>query len=79
MDRILAVARIETLRLLIDRPSIGLILLVPALQLVLFGYAVNLTPKNIPIAIAPSCDAQRDLMRRAVADTGSFSLFPADH
>jgi ABC-2 type transport system permease protein len=77
--RILAVARIETLRLLVDRPSIALILLVPALQLVLFGYAVNLTPKNIPIAIASSCDAWRDLMSRAVADTGSFRLIQADH
>ena len=79
LGRILAVARVETLRLLIDRPSIGLILLVPALQLILFGYAVNLTPKNIQIAIAPSCDAQRDLMSRAVADTGSFRLIPPDH
>jgi ABC-2 type transport system permease protein len=77
--RILAIARIETLRLLVDRPSIGLILFVPALQLVLFGYAVNLTPKNIPIAIAPSCDAQADLISRAVADTGSFRLIPTDH
>jgi ABC-2 type transport system permease protein len=75
----LAVARIEALRLLVDRPSIGLILLVPALQLVLFGYAVNLTPKNIPIAIAPSCDAQRDQLSRAVAETGSFTLIPPDH
>jgi len=78
LGRILAVARIETLRLLIDRPSIGLILLVPALQLILFGYAVNLTPKNIPIAIAASCDAQWEQMRRAVADTGSFTLIPPD-
>jgi ABC-2 type transport system permease protein len=78
LRRILAVARMESLRLLVDRPSIGLILLVPALQLVLFGYAVNLTPKNIAIAIAPSCDAQRDLMSRAVTDTGSFRLVPAD-
>jgi ABC-2 type transport system permease protein len=77
--RVLGVARIETLRLLLDRPSIGLIVLVPALQLVLFGYAVNLTPKDIPIAIAPSCDAQRDLISRAVADTGSFRLIPRDH
>ncbi len=77
--RMLAVARIETLRLMIDRPSIGLILLVPALQLILFGYAVNLAPQNIPIAIAPSCDAQQELLRRAVADTGSFRLIPPDH
>lgn len=79
LARILAVARIETLRLLADRPSIGLILFVPAVQLVLFGYAVNLTPKNIPVAIAPSCDAQRDPMSRVLADTGSFKLIPADH
>jgi ABC-2 type transport system permease protein len=79
LGRTLAVARVETLRLLVDRPSIGLILLVPALQIVLFGYAVNLTPKNIPIAIASSCDAWRDLTRRAVADTGSFRLIQADH
>ena len=75
----LGVARIETLRLLVDRPSIGLIVLVPALQLALFGYAVNLTPKNIPTAIAPSCDAQGDLISRAVADAGSFRLIPTDH
>lgn len=78
-SRILAVARVEMLRLLIDRPSIGLILLVPALQLILFGYAVNLQPKNIPIAIASSCDAQWESLRRAVADTGSFRLIPPDH
>jgi ABC-2 type transport system permease protein len=76
--RMLALARIESLRLLVDRPSIGLILLVPALQLILFGYAVNLTPKNIAIAIAPSCDAQRDLLSRAVAVTGGFRLTPTD-
>jgi ABC-2 type transport system permease protein len=68
------VARIETLRLLVDRPSLGLILLVPALQLVLFGYAVNLAPKNIPIAIAHSCDSQRRLVRQTVADKGRFRL-----
>jgi len=75
-SRILAVARVETLRLLVDRPSVGLIVLVPALQLVLFGYVANLTPTGIPIAIAPSCDAQGDLINQAVADTGSFKLIP---
>jgi ABC-2 type transport system permease protein len=74
VTRILAVMRIETLRLLVDRPSLGLILLVPALQLVLFGYAVNLAPKNIPVAIAPACDMQGPLVRQTVADTGSFRL-----
>jgi ABC-2 type transport system permease protein len=74
VTRILAVARIEALRLLVDRPSLGLVLLVPALQLVLFGYAVNLAPKNIPIVISHSCDAYRPLVRETVANTGSFRL-----
>src|SRR6266403_4585112 len=78
LTRILAVTRIETLRLLVDRPSLGLILLVPALQLVLFGYAVNLAPKNIPIAIAKSCAARGRWITRAVADTESFRLVATD-
>jgi ABC-2 type transport system permease protein len=78
LTRIIAVARIETLRLLVDRPSLGLILLVPALQLVLFGYAVNLAPKNIPIVISRSCDAHGRLVRETVADTSSFRLIATD-
>lgn len=78
LTRIIAVARIETLRLLVDRPSLGLILLVPALQLVLFGYAVNLAPKNISIVISHSCDAHGRLIRETVADSGSFRLIATD-
>jgi hypothetical protein len=48
----LAVARIELLHLLHDRTSISLILIVPAFQIVLFGYAVNPDSKHIPIAIS---------------------------
>jgi ABC-2 type transport system permease protein len=73
-----ALARIEALRLLVDRASIGLILIVPAVQLVLFGYAVNLTPKNIPIAIAHSCNRYAEPVGRAVANTESFRLIPQD-
>ena len=50
--RILAVARVETLHLIHDRTTFSLILLVPAVQIVLFGYAVNFDPRHIPIVIA---------------------------
>ena len=61
VKRMLAVARVEILILIHDRPTISLILLVPAIQIVLFGYAVNLNPKNISIAIAgDSGDLMRD-------------------
>ena len=52
LARILAVARIECLQLIRDRTSLALIFTVPAVQIVLFGYAINLNPKNVPIAIA---------------------------
>src|SRR5271163_5026518 len=78
LSRILAVARIEILRLRIDRPSLGLILLVPALQIVLFGYAINLSPANIPIVIARSCGAQEPLVHQVVTDAGAFRLIPTD-
>jgi ABC-2 type transport system permease protein len=72
--RMLAVARVEILHLIHDRPTISLILLVPAIQIVLFGYAVNLNPKNVTIAIAGDSG---DLMRqvhRTIANTGYFTI-----
>jgi ABC-2 type transport system permease protein len=78
LRRMLAVARTETIRLLVDRSSIGLILVVPAVQLILFGYAVNLTPKNITLAVSRSCGAQRELILAAAATTHAFAVVPSD-
>jgi len=44
--RVLAVARVEILHLIHERTTISLILLVPAIQIVLFGYAINLDPRT---------------------------------
>jgi ABC-2 type transport system permease protein len=70
----MAVARIETLRLTRDRVAISLIALVPAVQIVLFGYAVNLDPKNVPIAIAGSDGTSVDRVARIVGETGYFKI-----
>jgi ABC-2 type transport system permease protein len=70
----LVVMRIESLRVLRDRTSLGLILLVPAVQLILFGYAVNLTPGNASIAVAASCQERMAAIRKAVTRTDSFRL-----
>jgi ABC-2 type transport system permease protein len=74
LRRMIAVARVETLRLVRDRVAISLIALVPAVQIVLFGYAVNLDPKNIPIAIAGSDRASVERAARIVGDTGYFTI-----
>src|SRR5712671_4716980 len=74
LRRIMAVARIETLRLVRDRVAISLIALVPAVQTVLFGYAVNLDPKNVPIAIAGSDGSSAERAARIVGETGYFRI-----
>ena len=74
LRRMIAVARIETLRLVRDRVAISLIALVPAVQIVLFGYAVNLDPKNVPIAIAGSDRVSVERAARIVGDTGYFTI-----
>jgi ABC-2 type transport system permease protein len=72
--RMLAVARVEILHLIHDRTTISLILLVPAIQIVLFGYAVNLDPRHIPIAIAGDHYARMDQVYRAIEETGYFMI-----
>jgi ABC-2 type transport system permease protein len=74
LRRMMAVARIETLRLARDRVGISLIALVPAVQIVLFGYAVNLDPKNIPIAIAGADVSSVERAARIVGETGYFKI-----
>ncbi len=70
----LAVARIELLHLIHDRTSLSLIVIVPAIQIVLFGYAVNLDPRHIPIAISGGNDAVVDLIHQIVRETGYFAI-----
>src|ERR1700757_3572174 len=74
LRRMMAVARIETLRLMRDRVAISLIALVPAVQIVLFGYAVNLDPKNLPIVIAGSDSSSVERAARIVGKTGYFTI-----
>jgi ABC-2 type transport system permease protein len=72
--RIRAVACVETLHLIRDRMSIALIVLVPAIQIVLFGYAVTLDPKNIPLAIAGNHRSPVDQLHQTIEETGYFSI-----
>jgi len=74
VTRMLAVARIECLHLIRDRTTIALVVTVPAIQIVLFGYAVNLNPKAIPTAIARNHSEPIDQFRRTIEETGYFSI-----
>lgn len=72
LRRIAAIARVESLYVLRDRATLSLIAVVPAVQLALFGYAVNPDPKHIPIAISRAVTA--DEVIRLVESTGYFEI-----
>ena len=74
LARIGAVAWVELVHLLRDRASLALVVSVPAMQLVLFGYAVNLDPRGVPLAIAGDRGAAGAAVRRAIEDSGYFAV-----
>ncbi|HEY0207145.1 MAG TPA: ABC transporter permease, partial [Acetobacteraceae bacterium] len=66
LRRIRGVMWLELLYILRDRTSRALLASVPALQLVLFGYAVNLDPHGVALAISgEATPALLDLVRAA--------------
>jgi ABC-2 type transport system permease protein len=74
--RIAAVMRLEAQLLLGDRTTLSLIALVPVLQMLLFGAAVNLNPTGLTLAV--SADAARvDIVRRAALASGYFDRIEA--
>ena len=52
LQRILAVVRKELIQLRRDRLTFGMIVGIPAAQLLLFGYAINMDPRNLDAAVA---------------------------
>jgi ABC-2 type transport system permease protein len=74
MRRWRAVARIELLYLMHDRPTLAIVVLVPALQILLFGYAVRLEPRDVRIVIARDRAEPNGPLVHAIADTGLFRL-----
>ncbi|MDF2995043.1 MAG: nitrate transporter permease protein [Xanthobacteraceae bacterium] len=51
LRRVVAMVRKEFLQLLRDRVSFATMIMIPLLQLVLFGYAINTQPRHLPTAV----------------------------
>ena len=66
VERVYAVAGKEIRQLYRDRLSFGMIVGVPLLLILLFGYAINLDVRNLEAAVADHSNTQ--LSRRLVAD-----------
>jgi len=58
--RVRAVLAKELIQIRRDRTTLGMIIGIPVMQLLLFGYAINLNPKHLPTAVS-------------ISDPGTFS------
>lgn len=78
LGRILVVAHKELLQLRRDRLTIGMMIALPLIQLVLFGYAIDNDVRHMPTVVydADRSAASRDLARRLEV-TGYYDL--VDH
>jgi ABC-2 type transport system permease protein len=75
LHRFLAVLMKEFVQMRRDRLTFAMMIGVPVMQLVLFGYAINMDPKALPAAVvsAESSPFSRSLVR-ALENTGYFKV-----
>ena len=73
LRRVAAVARKELRQLARDRLTLGMIVGIPALQLTLFGYAINLDVRGIATAVVDASDTA--LSRRLVGELQATQTF----
>src|SRR6476660_383985 len=63
----------EFIQLRRDRVSFAMIIMIPLVQLLLFGYAINTTPRNLPTAVL--MQARSDLSRSILAALENTKYF----
>ncbi len=65
----------EFIQLKRDRLSLAMIVIIPLMELLLFGYAINMTPRHLPLAVlsADTSALARDFVA-AVKQTGYFDI-----
>ena len=73
LRRILAIARKELRQLVRDRLTLAMIAGIPTLQLILFGYAINLDVRNVPTAVLDR--SQTSLSRRILGQLAATQTF----
>ena len=67
----------EFIQLRRDRISFAMIVMIPLMQLVLFGYAINTTPRNLPTAVL--LQETSDLGRSILAALENTRYFRITH
>jgi ABC-2 type transport system permease protein len=75
LQRFGALVQKETIQLLRDRRTLGIILAIPFIELFLFAYAVDMTVDHIPTAVADmSLDTQSRALVDALQTSGYFDV-----
>lgn len=77
--RLRALLRKETIQMRRDRLTFGMMLGIPLIQLLLFGFAINTDPKHLPAAlVSPSEDRFTRAMVSALELTGYYRFVTTD-
>jgi ABC-2 type transport system permease protein len=77
LQRTFAVARKEFRQLARDRMTLGFVVGIPSLQLILFGYAINLDVRHVPTAVLDQ--ARSAYSRKIVAELEATQTFHVTH
>jgi len=72
LQRIYAIMRKELRQLSRDRPTFGMIVMIPLIELLLFGFAINTNIRHLPVAIVDQ--SHSELARTLVADLGATQV-----
>ena len=74
-SRIVAIVRKEFLQIRHDRRTLAMVLLLPIMQLVLFGYAINTVVDHLPtVVLDESRDADSRALVSALNTSGYFDV-----
>src|SRR5436190_1853235 len=74
-SRIAAVVRKEFAHILADRQTLGLLLLIPAFELLLFGYAINTVVDHVPLVVFDGTnDSESRGLLKSLLDSAYFDL-----
>lgn len=77
LGRLFAVFRKELRQLSRDKLTFGMIIGIPTLQLLLFGFAINMDIRNLPAAVLDESDTWRS--REFIAELGSSQVLDFSH
>src|SRR3954453_9168900 len=77
LARLLAMLRKESLQMRRDRATVGLTVMLPLLQLFLFGYAINANPRHLPTGlITAEHSTYERTLAAALQNTRYFDIVP---